>query len=156
MSIQEQIDLILDKLIKFNKDVSCLDDIELKCLQAYASNDDEVIQTAFVFDDARTYISEKKYFIFKLSHVAKSNGIYKFYGTLLTPDYYDEQTSTTVHGAMYGYILYFPKTNMIVPYFEKDGIDVLSFCENLEYELDVFLEHICETVYVMTKFVNFR
>jgi hypothetical protein len=41
---------------------------------------------------------------------------------------------------------YFAKNNQILPNFEKDGYDILEFCNGLEYELDNFLDYVILTI----------
>ena len=65
------------------------------------------------------------------------------YGTLYVPDYNSEDEH--IEGVLEGYIWESPD-GQIVPFFEVDGVDVLEFCEGLEYELDSFLQYCVDTI----------
>jgi hypothetical protein len=50
----------------------------------------------------------------------------------------------TIKGNMNGYIWSLNGHN--IPIFEKDGYDILDFCDGIEYELDLFLDYVVLTI----------
>jgi hypothetical protein len=143
----QQIDFILDKLLKFNKDINQLDKIEVECLSAYAENRHKDALFAFNMDDARTFYSDEGDFVFKHTRTTYNKGFMCYFGTIFVPDYTDEETGTVIPGALHGYIEYVPENKIVLPFFGRDNADILDFCNGLECELDTFLETVCHSLY---------
>lgn len=135
------LDTILDKINKSG--INSLTQSEKEYLNAYSLDDNEKMDYIEKIEGQRNFKSSDGYFEFKYDSTEDYGDEMYHYGTLYVPDYNSEDQH--VEGELEGYIWESPD-GQIVPYFEVDGIDVLEFCEGLEYELDSFLQYCVDTI----------
>jgi len=133
----EVLDEILDKINKSG--IESLDELEKEFLEAWENKTE--MNRILTLMKQKTFTD--KYFTFKLSEIKDFNSEKYYYGKIIVPDLEFEDGSR-LEGEMTGWIL--KVGDQLIPYFEKDGYDILEFCNGLEYELDNFLEYVINTI----------
>ncbi len=139
---QKKVDEILDKIS--SSGIKSLSDIELDYLKAYGEdNQMKMLNLEYEFG-LKDFKSNDGYFEFTFSHMEEFEDGDYYYGVITVPDLYWQNGKRLV-GKLEGYILLLPNGDK-VPVFERDGYDILEFCNGLEYELDNFIDYIIETL----------
>ena len=141
-SYNSRLDDILDKINKSGK--SSLTQSELEYLNAYSTDDFGKMDYIDKIEGQRTFNSSDGYFRFKYEYTEDYGDEVFYYGILYVPDL-EWPNGKRITGELEGYIAVYP-SKQIAPVFEKDGYDVLEFCNGLEYELDSFLEYVIDTI----------
>jgi hypothetical protein len=133
---------ILDKISKFG--LSFLTKAEKEFLDAFSREDRDKMNKIQTEQVSRKFQSRDFKFTFVLTDIEKfgEEGIF-YYGDLIVPDMKLEKGGT-IKGNMNGYIWSLNGHN--IPIFEKDGYDILDFCDGIEYELDLFLDYVVLTI----------
>lgn len=140
---QKKVDEILDKILDLGLD--SLSQTEMEYLEAFGKGDTmKMINLEYdsVLKNFESIDGNFK-FIFLFSKDFGDDGVF-YYGTITVPDIFDAEIGK-VEGVIDGYILV-NKNNDKIPCFEKDGYDILEFCNGLEYELDNFLDYVIDTL----------
>lgn len=140
----EHLNQILDKINQSG--IDSLSQNERDYLDAY-SNDDEDKMTKIEYEEGkRDFVSNDGYFKFTFDRCEDygSDGCY-YFGTLYCPSIEWSDSNKKIEGVLEGSIILFPN-GQILPDFEKDGYDVLEFCNGIEYELDSFLQYVIDTI----------
>ena len=137
-SENDRLDDILDKIDKYG--MSHITTIEKEFLDSFSTgkqsevhNKIKFIENEIVFED--DYGNFKFEFKEKLEFKDENH----YVGTFYVPDLVDG--SKKIEGCVDGSIIYYSNGQISVD-FEKDGYDILEFCEGLEYELDSFCEYV--------------
>jgi hypothetical protein len=136
------LDSILDKINKSG--IDSLTKIENEFLNAYSTSDAEKMLYIEKIEVKKTFTSSDKYFTFKYSHKEDfdDEGTF-YYGTITVPNL-EIRVGEILDGEMEGYIWMIDGET--IPVFENQGWDILEFCNNLEYELDSFLDYVVSTI----------
>ncbi len=140
---QAKVDEILDKINKYG--INYLTQIENDYLDAFGKDDTiKMVNLEYEYS-LKNFKSTDRYFEFLFSHIEDfgDKGQF-FYGTIIVPDMECED-GKIIYGNMNGYI-FVTNHNHKIPCFEKDGYDILEFCNGLEYELHNFLDYIIDTL----------
>ena len=147
---EEHFDKLLDKIS--SSGIESLSGSEKDFLDAYSKEDTERMDYISYIEGQKTFVSSDNYFQFKYDHTEDfgDEGTY-YYGKLIVPDLEIEgdYSSSGVHdrvdGELEGYIILFDN-GQTIPVFEKDGYDILDFCNGIEYELDSFIDYVISTI----------
>ena len=139
---QVKVDEILDKINKSG--INSLTQIEKDYLDAFSK--DDVMKMANLEYNSRLkdFSSTDGYFHFTFSHVEHRDKKDFYYGTITVPSI-EFENGKKIDGVIEGFILVL-SNNTKVPFFEKNGYDILEFCNGLEYELDNFLDYVIDTL----------
>jgi len=134
------LDTILDKITKSGMD--SLTKSERDFLDAYSKDDETRMDHIEKIEGQRTFKSSDGHFEFKYDYTEDYGDERYHFGVIYVPDldYPDEH----VEGILEGHI--WEGNGQIVPEFDREGIDILEFCEGLEYELDSFLQYVVDTL----------
>jgi hypothetical protein len=136
------LDEILDKISKFG--FSFLTKAEKDFLEAYSKEDGEKMNKIQIEQVSRKFYSSDSKFVFTLIDIEKcGKEDILYHGELLVPDYKLEN-GEIIKGILTGHIWSLNGHN--IPIFEKDGYDILDFCDGIEYELDLFLDYVVLTI----------
>ena len=137
-----RLDEILDKILIFG--LKALNKNELEFLDAFSRND-EVKMTHLEYESRlRDFISNDGHFYFVFSHSVSDLDCINYFGNITVPDLIFEDDSKII-GTIQGHISVQLNGDKI-PVFEKNGYDILEFCNGLEYELDNFIDYVIETL----------
>ncbi len=140
---QDKVDQILDKINKSG--INSLTQIEKDYLDAFGKDDFMKMMNLAYEAGLKNFVSTDRYFEFTFSHLEDFGDEGEFYyGTIKVPDI-EFENGTRLDGTMEGYILV-TESGEKVPCFEKNGYDILEFCNGLEYELDNFLDYVIDTL----------
>jgi hypothetical protein len=139
---QDKVDEILDKISKSG--MQSISKNELDFLDAFGKDDKDKLIHLEYESGLKDFKSNDGYFAFKFSHVDDYGGEKKYYGTITVPDLVCENEKR-IDGTIEGYILVL-NNDTKVPVFDKNGYDILEFCNGLEYELDNFIDYVIETL----------
>jgi hypothetical protein len=134
---------ILDKISKFG--VSFLTKAEKEFLDAYGQQDNVRMNKIQNEQINKRFSSIDSKFIFTLSDIEKfgeEDGTF-YHGELLVPDL-KLANGKIIKGILNGHIWSINEHN--IPIFEKDGYDVLEFCDGMEWEFDIFLDYVISTI----------
>ena len=136
------LDEILDKISKFG--FSFLTKAEKEFLEAYSKQDGEKMNKIQSEQVSRKFYSSDFKFAFTLINIERCSGDDVLYhGELLVPDFKSEN-GKIIKGILNGHIWSLNGHN--IPIFEKEGYDILDFCDGIEYELDLFLDYVVLTI----------
>ncbi len=133
----EVLDEILDKINKSGFD--SLDNLEKDFLKAW----DNKVEMNRILTLMKQQTFTDKYFTFKLKSIEDFGEEKYYYGTITVPDL-EFGNNKRLSGELEGYIL--KVGEQLIPYFEREGYDILEYCNGLEYELDNFLEYVVNTI----------
>jgi hypothetical protein len=140
---QVKVDEILDKISKSG--MNSLTQIEKDYLDAFGKDDKMKMLNLEYESGLKNFVSTERHFEFIFSHMEDFDDEGEFYyGTITVPDI-EWEDGKRLDGTMEGYILV-TKSNDKIPCFEKNGYDILDFCNGLEYEFDNFLDYVIETL----------
>jgi hypothetical protein len=139
---EDYLDEILDKISKFG--FSFLTKAERSFLEAYSKSDGETMTKICREQISRKFESIDSKFTFTLVDIEKMSeeGIL-YHGELRVPDLFIGN-GKLIQGIMNGYIWSINGNN--IPIFERDGYDVLEFCDGIEWEFDIFLDYVISTI----------
>jgi hypothetical protein len=138
----EYLNEILDKISKFG--LSFLTKAEREFLEAYSKEDGDKMMRIQTEQVSRRFYSSDSKFVFTLTDIEKcASDDILYHGELLVPDYKLEN-GEVIRGILTGHIWSLNGHN--IPIFEKDGYDILDFCDGIEYELDLFLDYVVLTI----------
>lgn len=139
---EDYLNEILDKISKFG--LSFLTKAEKDFLDAFSREDGQTMNKIQREQISRKFESIDSKFTFILVDVEKKSeeGVF-YHGELRVPDLL-LANGRTVQGIMNGYIWSINGNN--IPVFEKDGYDVLEFCDGIEWEFDIFLDYVISTI----------
>lgn len=141
---QAKVDDILDKINKSG--INSLTQIEKDYLDAFGKDDTMKMRNLEYESGLKDFKSTDGLFEFTFSHMEDFGDEGEFYyGTISVPDIEWEDSDERIDGTMEGHILVTSNGDKI-PCFEKDGHDILDFCNGLEYELDNFLDYVIDTL----------
>jgi len=138
----EYLNEILDKISKFG--LSFLTKPEKEFLDAYSNQDREKMTKIQTEQINRKFISIDGKFSFILSEIEDFSEEGTFYHGELQVQDLRLDSGKIIPGIMEGYIWSLNGNN--IPIFEKDGYDVLEFCDGIEYEFDNFLDYVVSTI----------
>lgn len=140
---QSKVDEILDKINKSG--MNSLTQIEKDYLDAFSKDDTMKMLNLEYESGLKNFSSPHGHFEFTFSHMEDFGDEGEFYyGTITVPDI-EWEDGERLDGTMEGHIIVTNKNDKI-PCFEKEGYDILDFCNGLEYELDNFLDYVIETL----------
>lgn len=140
---QAKVDEILDKINKSG--INSLTQIEKDYLDAFGKDDVMKMVNLEYESGLKDFKSTDGYFEFTFSHMDDFGYEGEFYyGTITVPDI-ELESRKRIDGKMEGYILVTQSGDKI-PCFEKQGYDIIEFCNGLEYELDNFLDYVIDTL----------
>ena len=136
------LDKILDKIGETG--MGSLTKSEKDYLNAYSTDNVEKMEYIEKIEGQKSFRSNDGHFEFVYDYTEDYEIEKHHFGTITVPDL-EYPGEPKVDGTIEGFIWEGP-SGELVPNFEKEGIDILEFCESLEYELDAFLEYVVETI----------
>lgn len=141
-SVEDYLNEILDKISKFG--LSFLTKAEKEFLDAYSNQDGDKMDKIQTEQVSRKFCSSDLKFAFILVEIEKcGEDDILYHGELQVPDL-KLDNGKVIHGILNGHIWSMNGTN--IPIFERQGYDILDFCDGLEYELDLFLDYVVLTI----------
>ncbi len=141
-SSEDYLNEILDKISKFG--FSFLTKAEREFLDAYSNQDGDKMNKIQTEQVSRKFCSSDLKFAFILIDIEKcGDDDILYHGELQVPDLRLEN-GKVIQGLLNGHIWSLNGTN--IPIFERQGYDILDFCDGLEYELDLFLDYVVLTI----------
>lgn len=139
---QIKLDEILDKIS--DSGINSLSKFEIKFLDAF-SQDDTIKMISLEYESmSKNFKSTDGYFYFSFSHSKDYGDVGKSYFGVITVPSLSTEDDKIIDGTFDGYIQATLFGN--IPFFEKDGYDILDFCDGLEYEFDNFLDYVVDTL----------
>lgn len=135
------LDDILDKINKSG--LSSLSNYEKEYLDAFSKDDNVKMDYIKGINDQKSFKSSDGHFEFVYEYTEDYGDEKYHFGTMYVPNI--DNVDEKVEGILEGYI-WETTDNQIIPNFEKNNIDIVEFCQGLEYELDIFLEYVIDTL----------
>ena len=141
----ERMDDILDKISKYG--IDSLSDLEKEFLDSHKTGKEQELHDKLAKSEVETtFEDDLGKFTFELSEVQKIKNKggeleeIEIIGTLYVPDL-ELSSGKKVEGRLEGKIIKYSNGTTSLE-FEKDGYDVVEFCNGLEYELDSFIDYV--------------
>lgn len=137
---QERQNDILDKITRYG--VESLTPLEKEFLDAYSQNKEtETHDKIKYLENEKIFEDDSGYFRFEYQETEDNGSEVTHKGTLYVPKL-EWENGKEIEGRIEGRIIKYENGTTSLE-FEKDGYDVLEFCNGLEYELDNFIDYIC-------------
>ena len=136
------LNVLLDKINKSG--INSLSENEKDYLDAYSKGDKDTMADIVYEEGQREFKSNDGHFKFLLDRCEDHEDEFRYCGIITVPDL-KWPDGKTITGEIEGNIIVY-QNGEIVADFEKDGYDILEFCNGLEYELDSFLDYIICTL----------
>lgn len=140
---EKRVDEILDKIL--SQGFGSLTKTELEYLDAFSKGDTMKMINIDYNSQLKNFKSIDGKFKFKFSHKIRyeENDSECFFGTMIVPDLVLNKKK--ISGELEGYIMVLPNNDKL-PFFDKDGYDIIDFCAGIEYELDNFIDYVVDTI----------
>lgn len=139
---EDRLNQILDKIFENGKD--SLRANELNYLDAYSKGDIEKLDRIEKIEGIKTFDSEDGNFHFRYDETVYFDGEVHIRGTMYVPDL-ESDNGHMIKGIIYGTIVCYGNDRFGLD-FEKEDYDILDFCIDLEYELDIFIDDLIDSI----------
>lgn len=137
--INDRVDDILDKISKYG--IKSLTKLEKEFLDSFSKGKEKELNEKLNIEESRI-VFEDIYFKFEFDRIKEVKDGIHFIGTFYVPDL-NLKEGVLEKGILKGKIISFDN-GLNLPKFKSIDrkLDIVEFCDGLEYELDVFIDYI--------------
>lgn len=142
---QERQDDILDKISKYG--VDSITALEKEFLDSHSSHrEDEIHNKIKYLENDQVFEDDAGYFKFEYQSTEDYGDEIHHIGTLYVPSI-EWENGEIAEGILEGKIIVYPNGDTVADFekvYKNSTYDVFEFCGGIEYELDNFLDYVCE------------
>ena len=138
----DRLNCVLDKLSKYGD--KSLTKSEKMFLESYKDNNENSIHSNLLISEFDSiFVDDNEIFKFEYLGSTKNGKEWVHKGILYTPDL--KIKKRTVNGILKGSIISYGNGLYSIN-FKSKKLDIFDFCNGIEYELDLFIEHIISKI----------